>query len=120
MVHFSFIKFIDLPHPTLLLLGLAYFSMGVNASFIEIFKPIYKELICILDVTFGYPKQNLLFKDTEFGIDMSSRIAIVGPNGVGKSTFLKLLKGEILPSQGEVRKNHRVVSIFASVRKRHS
>lgn len=43
---------------------------------------------------------------------MSSRIAIVGPNGVGKSTFLKLLLGELEPKVGEVRKNHRLVNIF--------
>jgi len=39
---------------------------------------------------------------------MSSRVAIVGPNGVGKSTFLKLLMGDIIPNQGEIRKNHRL------------
>lgn len=43
---------------------------------------------------------------------MSSRIAIVGPNGVGKSTFLKLLTGDIEPKIGEVRKNHRLVKIL--------
>lgn len=40
---------------------------------------------------------------------MSSRVAIVGPNGVGKSTFLKLLTGDLQPQQGEVKKNHRLV-----------
>jgi len=39
---------------------------------------------------------------------MNSRIAIVGPNGVGKSTFLKLLVGVLQPQQGESRKNHRL------------
>lgn len=43
---------------------------------------------------------------------MSSRVAIVGPNGVGKSTFLKLLTGDLEPKIGEVRKNHRLVSIL--------
>jgi ATPase subunit of ABC transporter with duplicated ATPase domains len=33
----------------------------------------------------------------EFGVDMNSRIAIVGPNGVGKSTLLKLLYGKLEP-----------------------
>lgn len=41
---------------------------------------------------------------------MSSRVAIVGPNGVGKSTFLKLLTGDLEPQQGEVKKNHRLVT----------
>lgn len=36
------------------------------------------------------------------------RIAIVGNNGVGKSTLLKLLTGEIAPTRGEVKKNHRL------------
>ena len=59
------------------------------------------------NVTYGYPNQPLLFKQLEFGIDLSSRVAIVGPNGVGKSTFLKLLMQVIEPTTGEVRKNHR-------------
>lgn len=39
---------------------------------------------------------------------MSSRVAVVGPNGVGKSTFLKLLCGDLTPLQGEARRNHRL------------
>ena len=39
---------------------------------------------------------------------MESRVAIVGPNGVGKSTFLKLLMGDIEPSRGEMRRNLRL------------
>lgn len=67
-------------------------------------------LVFLLDVTFSYEGQKPLFINTDFGIDLSSRVAIVGPNGVGKSTFLKLLTGDIQPSQGEVRKNYRLVS----------
>lgn len=65
----------------------------------------------ISDVTFAYPNLKPLFVDTEFGIDLSSRIAIVGPNGVGKSTFLKLLTGDLTPNKGDVRQNHRLVSM---------
>lgn len=53
-----------------------------------------------------------MFVKTDFGIDLTSRIAIVGPNGVGKSTFLKLLVGELEPKEGEQRKNHRLVCGF--------
>jgi ATP-binding cassette subfamily F protein 1 len=48
------------------------------------------------NVSFGYGN-SLLFKDLDFGIDMESRVAIVGPNGVGKSTLLKLLYGKLEP-----------------------
>ncbi|XP_059148407.1 ATP-binding cassette sub-family F member 1-like [Physella acuta] len=70
--------------------------------------PLNPPILGVYTVTFGYQGQNLLFKDLDFGIDMSSRVAIVGPNGVGKSTFLKLLTGEIIPEIGERRKNHRL------------
>lgn len=51
-----------------------------------------------------------MFIDADFGIDLSSRVAILGPNGVGKSTFLKLLMSDITPQKGEITKNHRLVS----------
>ncbi|XP_074872740.1 ATP-binding cassette sub-family F member 1 isoform X2 [Carettochelys insculpta] len=59
-------------------------------------------------VVFGYEGQQLLFKNLDFGIDMESRICIVGPNGVGKSTLLLLLTGKLTPTRGEMRKNHRL------------
>ncbi|XP_041481317.1 ATP-binding cassette sub-family F member 1-like isoform X1 [Lytechinus variegatus] len=65
-------------------------------------------ILGMYNVTFGYPNQPKLFVNCDFGVDMTSRVAIVGPNGVGKSTFLNLLKGELEPLIGEVRKNHRL------------
>jgi len=65
-------------------------------------------ILGLYNVSFHYPTQPPLFKNVEFGIDMESRVAIVGPNGVGKSTFLKLLLGDIDPTSGEVRRNLRL------------
>ncbi|KAF7258089.1 hypothetical protein EG68_10463 [Paragonimus skrjabini miyazakii] len=70
--------------------------------------PMSPPLLGLHSVTFAYPGQKPLFNDLNFGVDMSSRISIVGPNGVGKSTFLKLLTGEVEPTQGERRISHRV------------
>jgi len=70
--------------------------------------PLQPPVLGLHNVTFAYSGQKPLFVNTEFGIDMSSRVAIVGPNGVGKSTFLKLLVGELTPQQGEARMNHRL------------
>merc|ERR1719445_198386 len=65
-------------------------------------------ILGLYNASFNYPDQPPLFKNVEFGIDMESRIAIVGPNGVGKSTFLKLLMGDIQATAGEMRKNARL------------
>ena len=76
-------------------------------------------ILGLKDVHFRYnPTSPFIFKNVNFGVGMpdldseaadagssSSRIAIVGPNGVGKSTFLKLLSGEILATKGEVERN---------------
>lgn len=46
---------------------------------------------------------NRLVKDFSTLIQRKDRIGIVGPNGVGKSTLLKLLLGQLSPDQGEVK-----------------
>ncbi|MBS1979287.1 MAG: ABC-F family ATP-binding cassette domain-containing protein [Bacteroidetes bacterium] len=43
-----------------------------------------------------------LFKDISFGISQGEKIALVGNNGVGKSTLLKILTGELQTDTGEV------------------
>lgn len=43
-----------------------------------------------------------LFKDLYFGINKGERIALVGINGTGKSTFLKILSGNLKPVSGKV------------------
>ena len=65
-------------------------------------------ILGLYDASFNYPDQPPLFKNVEFGLDMDSRIAIVGPNGVGKSTFLGLLMGDLEATSGEMRKNARL------------
>ncbi|XP_016984415.1 ATP-binding cassette sub-family F member 1 [Drosophila rhopaloa] len=65
-------------------------------------------ILGVHNVTFAFTGQKPLFIKADFGIDLTSRVAIVGPNGVGKSTFLKLLLGELEPQEGEQRKNHRL------------
>lgn len=44
---------------------------------------------------------------------MDSRLAIVGPNGIGKSTLLNLIAGTLTPSNGHINRNPRArIAVF--------
>ncbi len=52
-------------------------------------------------LSFSYGKKEIL-KEISLELKSGTLTALVGPNGAGKSTLLRLLKGQYLPSQGEV------------------
>lgn len=54
------------------------------------------------DISFHYPNQNQLYHHLSFLINNKERFLIVGENGVGKSTLLKLLVGELKPQNGNI------------------
>src|SRR5882672_11977652 len=54
------------------------------------------------DVTFGYPGTEIL-TGASLLIKPGDRLALVGPNGMGKSTALRLLCGDLQPDAGDVR-----------------
>jgi ATP-binding cassette, subfamily F, member 3 len=57
------------------------------------------------NISFHYPGQPQLYKDLSFRINGKERFLVVGENGVGKSTLLKLIMGILIPEQGRVRYN---------------
>ena len=61
-----------------------------------------------VDAAFWYVEGHPLFRNVNFGITMESRIALVGPNGVGKSTFLSLLDGELEAKNGMIMRSGKV------------
>ena len=50
----------------------------------------------------------VLFADLSFALPRGKRLGIVGPNGCGKTTLLKILLGEEEPTSGVVRRGHLV------------
>ncbi len=53
-------------------------------------------------VAFGYPNEHELFRDVSAQVQPGERIAIIGANGAGKSSLLRVVSGQILPTQGQV------------------
>ena len=67
------------------------------------------------EVRFAYsPEAPTLFDRVSFGVDLDSRIALVGANGAGKTTLLKLMTGELQCTRGQISLNSHVkISTFS-------
>ena len=68
------------------------------------------------NVTFSYngKKADNLYENLDFGVDMDSRTALVGPNGVGKSTLLNIFTGKLSPTSGSVsRHTHLKLGVYS-------
>lgn len=61
-----------------------------------------KPLVRANKISFGYKKTGTLFDNVDFTIFPKTRAVIVGANGVGKSTFMKLLMQQISPQKGHI------------------
>eukprot|EP00850_Spirogloea_muscicola_P001578 SM000006S19343 [mRNA] locus=s6:192048:197015:+ [translate_table: standard] len=71
-------------------------------------------IVSFIDASFAYPGGQELFRNLNFGIDLDSRLAMVGPNGIGKSTLLKLISGELQPTSGTVFRSAKVrMAVFS-------
>lgn len=60
------------------------------------------------NVSFGYPNGPVLYSGVELGLDLDSRVALVGANGTGKTTLLKLITGDLVPLAGNVRPHSKL------------
>lgn len=66
---------------------------------------LQSSILSFMDVDFAYKDGPNLFKNLNFGIHADSRFAIVGSNGIGKSTLLNLIAGTLEPSKGYIQRN---------------
>lgn len=71
-------------------------------------------LLRLSDLHFAYDGEKDLFSGFNLSIGRGDRIAVIGPNGTGKSTLLKLAAGMLSPAAGSVQSNPQTrVGYFA-------
>ncbi|MBT8806745.1 ABC-F family ATP-binding cassette domain-containing protein [Lactobacillus delbrueckii subsp. bulgaricus] len=65
-------------------------------------RPSGKEVLILKDLAVGYPDKTML-KDISFQINKGDRVAIIGQNGIGKSTLLKTVMKQLPVKAGSIK-----------------
>ena len=65
-------------------------------------RPSGKEVLILRDLTIGYPTKTMVH-DISLQINKGDRVAVIGQNGIGKSTLLKTVMKELKPKKGLIK-----------------
>lgn len=57
-------------------------------------------------------EQEMLLEEIDLVVERGERVALLGPNGTGKSTIMRLASGELEPLSGTVRLGHNVIPAY--------
>ena len=60
------------------------------------------DVLEVKDISMGYGER-ILFKDINFNIYRGEKVALIGANGIGKSTLFKIIMNEIVPLSGSTK-----------------
>jgi ATP-binding cassette subfamily F protein 3 len=66
----------------------------------EIERMTGKDVLHVHDLAFSFDSETALFRNVTFDLQRGDTVALIGPNGIGKSTLLKILVGQLQPSEG--------------------
>ncbi|CAG9296279.1 ABC-F family ATPase [Celerinatantimonas diazotrophica] len=65
-------------------------------------KELFRNALEVIDLKQGYG-DNILFNDVNLRVEVGERVAIIGQNGIGKSTLINTLAGVMAPMAGEIK-----------------
>ncbi|NJR73083.1 MAG: ATP-binding cassette domain-containing protein [Scytonema sp. CRU_2_7] len=74
-----------------------------------------KSIVLADNLAYEISSTRTLFKGVQVSIGEDERIALVGSNGVGKSTMLKILAGQLNPTTGSVVRHGSIYYCLKSV-----
>ncbi len=66
-------------------------------------KKLFRNALEVSKLSQGYETEHPLFTNFSFMAEVGERIAVIGPNGIGKTTLVKTLVGELPATSGEVK-----------------
>lgn len=69
---------------------------------IQINRPSYSIPLKCNNLTFGYDEDNLLYQNLNFDLSRGEKLLVVGENGIGKTTLLRLIMGYLKPIEGNI------------------
>jgi ATPase subunit of ABC transporter with duplicated ATPase domains len=59
-------------------------------------------MLILQNISYTHPSKDLLFSDINLSVNNHEKIALIGNNGIGKSTLLKIIAGELKSSCGQI------------------
>jgi ATPase subunit of ABC transporter with duplicated ATPase domains len=66
-------------------------------------KKLYRSVVSVEKLRFRYPDSDVdVLRNITFNVEAGERIAIIGANGIGKTTLMRCLAGELRPAAGHI------------------
>ncbi len=64
---------------------------------------LHRSTVTVEGLSFRYPGTDAdIFTNLDFTIEAGQRVAVIGPNGIGKTTLMRVLAGELHPTAGHI------------------
>lgn len=66
-------------------------------------KKLYRNAVGVEKLSFSYPDADVeVLSNLNFSVEAGERVAIIGPNGIGKTTLMRCLAGDLTPTKGHI------------------
>ena len=70
----------------------------------EQLKKLHRSAVNVDRISFNYPGSDVMvLKNVAFNVEAGDRLAIIGPNGIGKTTLMHCIAGVLRPVSGEIK-----------------
>lgn len=71
-------------------------------------KKLFRVALKLVELSKGYEQDHLLFENFDLTVEVGERVAVIGSNGIGKTTLLRCLAGDLEPTSGDIKWSENV------------